>query len=855
MSMHGVDETGNEHRRGMGLRKKLKSPNSSGFRWGFVVLLVLVSMLLLLGRRWLNSSFPAGTDTLSALTQSWQLRTQLAQYRFFPGWNQYWFLGCYNSIIALPQIVSLLPLDNFWLKMFFLINQAVAGLLMYLFTAKVTQSRFAGLISGVFYSLFPFSLLMMVECGFLSICMAYTIAPLVFIALEMHSRKLTNKSAIVAGLAFAALILTHRQIVILLGPLVIFYMLFLFIRLIRSHATPIITAIRFFSPLVIALLLSAYWWLPFWAEREFLSSTSFSLSSSEPYSPSVINSLTFWARHELEASWRLLLSFLPVTLAFLAPILEARNRTVIFFSLMAIVFITLSMGTNSPIPLYGFAFRYIPFVDAIRTPARFSLAAGLSLAVLSGYAIRYLVAQLNSQKALIAVSVIALALFAGVFGQGSALFKTWDLNPSENAAMAWLAKQEDGRLVSLPRTIWCHSEARGGRHVNPWLLTHLHEKETLNGSIPNLQFEPSVVLRRVMRRQLYQGLVSHNNLLDILGIRYLALDGYYASQIPENLLTVIHNDLTENDKFEEVFHSGNVAIFRNKKPFPRIFLQKNIDKASNLFDPGSGEWFQVEKTQSVLRWDKQIALRDQSLCCSYIFAKEGRDTLSIEHDLNEDELGSCDAFGFHCYISNKPDDVEMIVNLFERDGGRYRFVIKTELQQGWNYVELPLSLFYPAYKEDPNRRLDKNEIETIWIGIVETGSYAHPKYFSIYFDDFTMIEYEYNFDQVSFELVHPGKYRVNANIGEPCYLVLTESYHPRWIAKDAQTGAVIARAEPLYIGLNGFWLQEGKHELVLEYEESLPQKVGNTLSILTLIACLGWLVKAPVQKLLQRKLR
>lgn len=842
--------------------ERLKNSRSRRFYWHLAVLLVLVSVLLFLGKGWLNGAFPAGVDTLSAPAQFWQIRSNLMEYGLFSGWNQYWYLGCWNSIIAVPQVVGLLILDHVWLKIFFLVNAALGGFFMYLFVLRLTSDRFAGLISGIFYSLSPFSLLIMGDAGFISLSIAYTIVPLVFMAVEVHFRKLTSRSAFIAGLAFACLLLTHRQVVILLGSLVALYMLFLLIRLIRgetsSRSRRVITGAKFLSPFVIALLLSAYWWLPFWAERDFLAGTYRSFSLVQGYSLSAVGSLTFWARYELTESYSKILAFFPLFLALFALVFERKNGNVMFFSVTSLIFITLSMGSNFPILLYEFAHKYVPFFNGIGTPARFLFAAAFSLAVLSGFSVKYLIAPFHVRKRLVIVSLVALVLLAGVYGESSRIFDTWDMDTSESKAMAWLAKQEGGRIVSLPIENWVWSETRGtrcgphaGGQVNPWTLTYLHQKESLTGGIQNLQFRPTHDFRGIVHKQVNQGLVSHNHLLDVLGTRYVVLDGYY---ITKGLLATVFSDLTESDKYEEVFHSGNVAIFRNNEAFPRIFLQHEIKKAANMFEPNGSDWYQGQETQTeaTFGWTEDIALGVKLLRCKYVFDNEGKDFFTIAKNLDQGELGDYDAFSFYFFVDRRPGDIQMVVNLFEKHGGRYRFPVNAGFREGWNHVEIPFSLFVSYGKKDSNRMLDKSEIETIWISIVETGSYAEPKCFSIDCH-FAAIKYEYVFDDITFTLIHPGKYAVAIKADEPGYLVLAESYHPRWVAKDSKTGEAIAEAEPVYVALNGFWLEKGNYELILEYEDGLPHKVGNTLSILTLIACLGYLAKNPLQRLLRRK--
>jgi hypothetical protein len=80
---------------------------------------------------------------------------------------------------------------------------------------------------------------------------------------------------------------------------------------------------------------------------------------------------------------------LPLILAVLAAVF-IRRPLVWFFSAMALLALFLAMGDS--FFLYGIAFKILPGLDRFRVPARFALLLTLSVAVLAGYGLQWLMA-------------------------------------------------------------------------------------------------------------------------------------------------------------------------------------------------------------------------------------------------------------------------------------------------------------------------------------------------------------------------------------------------------------------------------------------------------------------------------
>ena len=854
------------------IKKLMKSLRISLGKHHFVIpLSALVLIGFFLARGWLSYGFPKGDDATTSIPIFWPLQKSLFDELTAIRWSPYWYLG-HPTVWRLPHLLGVSISSNISLKLFNLTIFILAGIFMYFFVYEISKNSLASFFSGLFYTFLPYHLISACFCGHFSVSMVYAITPLVFLSLKKSGKSLSPLLTIFAGFIVAALILTHPQAFpILIGPFIFAYCLFeIMIRsLLRNRTDVAKCAIGVFAPLMIGLLLSAYWWVPVINERDLFYSTSFSIEATILYTPSFLELITFRPSHWNSPSTAIgAISSLPIlAIRFFVPlfalsalILLHRSKYVIFFSITGLTAIALGMGVYSPIPLFPFAFENIPFFNGIRTPVRFLAFASFAFSVLAGLLMAGIFSRVKNRNIHAFVLIIAsLLVIANVYGETQTAFQTFDLEPSQKEAMLWLSAQESGRLAYLPWRTWANTpETRN--IIYPWNYVHLHKKEVLGGGTSYISLQNTADFLSIVKSKLYNEKISSIKLLEVLGIKYVVLDRNYPNYLEEELYKTVYADLESSDNFEEVWSGGNVAIFKNLNAFPRVFLQReNEIKKIGVFEDSSTfawRWTEVTQYPARLDWSEEVVLTgNRSLQSDYNFTREGREWSNIETSVENIDFENFEAINFWYYLPEPQPNVHLDIAVFEKDESRYTASIRIDTSRGWHKVSVPSALLRLAYSEDENRQLDKNHIASLWIGVSETGNYEENKAFTIYFDNMTLSKYEYIFNEVSFELIHPGKYKVNVNIDEPSYLVLAESYHPSWVAKDPATGKVIARSEPLYIALNGFWLEEGKYELILAYEKSLPHKIGNTVSVLTLIACLGCLAKNPAQRFLQKMRR
>jgi len=80
---------------------------------------------------------------------------------------------------------------------------------------------------------------------------------------------------------------------------------------------------------------------------------------------------------------------------------------------------------------------------------------------------------------------------------------------------------------------------------------------------------------------------------------------------------------------------------------------------------------------------------------------------------------------------------------------------------------------------------------------------------------------------VEYTKTRPGKYEVHVSLESPSYLVLSEAYHPNWVARvDGKT----IHSQLVYQALNGFYLEAGEYDITLEFVSSPLRIAGNVIT-------------------------
>lgn len=174
----------------------------------------------------------------------------------------------YPGTFYLAEIFHVLKL-NFVdsVKSLFIASYLLSGIFMYLFV-KEWFGKAGGFVSAIIYLYTPYRFVDMYVRGSLGESVAFVFPPLIFLAItKLHN--LSSKRVIwleIGALSLLGLITTHNVIAYLFLPLIIAYAIFLHLKQ-RSRVHNFL--LSFFWLLALGLGVSAFFWVPWFWDKQF----------------------------------------------------------------------------------------------------------------------------------------------------------------------------------------------------------------------------------------------------------------------------------------------------------------------------------------------------------------------------------------------------------------------------------------------------------------------------------------------------------------------------------------------------------------------------------------------------------
>ena len=298
------------------------------------------------------------------------------------------------------------------------VGLVASGLAMYLFASRIL-GKDAGLVAAVAYLFIPYHIVDLYVRGAQAEYLAFIFPPLVMWALYELVAARRAVFVPLAAFSYAALILTHAQIAVIFSPVIGAYVLMLWIIYGQQGTSLLSFLVLPFLSILLGLLLSATFLLPVALEQRYLKPESLIggffdfhqhfLNPSQLLSP-------FWGYGYAGINggdqFSLQLGILPLFLAALAIYGAWRNRDrvlsahLIFFGMVSLVAIALMLSPSAP--LWDFA---APIIAFVQFPWRLLIVTALTLAFISGAALRVFPSQDAYPAALVVSLLLALAMF------------------------------------------------------------------------------------------------------------------------------------------------------------------------------------------------------------------------------------------------------------------------------------------------------------------------------------------------------------------------------------------------------------------------------------------------------------
>ncbi|HUQ34116.1 MAG TPA: YfhO family protein [Pyrinomonadaceae bacterium] len=349
---------------------------------------------------------------------------------FFQSHKVLWdpLLATGYPMMADPQVMTWYPpsvllslIPGTW-NAFVVSAYVMAGCFAYGYVYTLTESRLAGLVSGIAYSMCGF---MFAHLGHTAIIHSAVWLPLIVWSLECLRRRGSRGWLLICSLAVACNVLAgHLQIVVYSLAVGCAY------ALVLGWTAPVGRR-RFYRLSICALLLgaglSALQLLPT-AELASLSTrTDFLFSDFISYSlplkqiplllfPAVFGGLPHYGTTPYFGEWNITeltgyVGLLPLLLAAIGFIVSRRKAVSIFWAAIGITALLLALGNLTPLASLAY---HLPIVNRFRAPARHLFEAAFAVSVLAGIG-AHAIFKREATRRLLSVTIAA---GAGVMGAG-----------------------------------------------------------------------------------------------------------------------------------------------------------------------------------------------------------------------------------------------------------------------------------------------------------------------------------------------------------------------------------------------------------------------------------------------------
>ncbi len=816
-----------------------------------IVLLAGVSLTAAGG--WFHSGLPTGHDALADMLLAQAASQGPPLGNLLTGWSGNWSLGYplfhVNAPLASYLIWALGSLFG-WVagtKVLYLLFFVLAGILAYRYVWEIARSRPAAFVAGLAYVFLPYAVL---EIGYEghhgAFGLPYMLTPLVLLLVERTIERPAARYVLIIAGALVLLTLTYPQVLpFLLGPFLVAYVMArIWWNRHRGGGYLRRVTVILGAALLLSLGLSAFWWLPMLAEVRYFAAVSFPLDDARGYSATFLEAIALRpsfccapaAAFGAGGTPVQVLRLLPFMLVILGVILNRRDRHVWFFAASIVLGVLLAMGPASPIKLFSLAQRCVPFFSGIRTPWRFLLFTSLAYSVLIGFCVKGLIERTATwhlrwrwnrwerlripATAMVILALACLVVLGNTWGETRAAFGTFSLTADQSAAYAWLAAEGDGDYRIADPPFEPYASAADGRFIiRPSYWTYLHGKENLYGSTRGVKYALSVLAS--LNADLEAGPVDLRHWLGLFNVKYILIDKTdpYAG------------NLMRGADYVMVWSSSSIDIYANRAVGPRVFsLLETGERDLALWSPEGVNAFLTEGSREAALSLGATHARSSGLTLDGRFelSGSGPEWSKLGIDASQVPLKPGDALRLDFYSDRDLPGTYVTLEARESDGSCYGAELCSldGVRSGWNELELPLSLLLLRDPVGQDDELDFDQISTIQFGVGHKEGVGTVGAFTLCFDRLAVVSQETRTD-LEYARRGSGRYEVQIRSDTPQRLVLSESFHPDWVAR--ANGSTI-HSQMIYESLNAFELPPGEYSVTLEFVASPLRKAGMVAS-------------------------
>ncbi|HJX39107.1 MAG TPA: hypothetical protein VJ714_10925, partial [Anaerolineae bacterium] len=473
-----------------------------------------------------------------------------------------------------------------------------SALLMYLYTFAATGRSLASLAAGIIFAASPCHVAHTASGhGFL--VLAYALTPALFLLVDRGLDRVTLPLVLGLGLGLSLLPSLRMDPIAYILPFVFLFALWHVILARRQWRRAAINALLLLVPAVaLSGVLSAYVWLPLLRTGTMHATIRFSLSRIANDSlglwPSLmgqplIYSYLFWRGGTGYYTHQFLPPLVYGAVMLVTPALafaQVRlrgDRRVSFFLIAAVISVFLVKGPLPPLgEVYGFLWRYVPFVNQLHVPNRWLMITWLAYAFLAGLTLDRVYRALGDAlrtvarppfprvASSVAVTLLLLGSTVGVSYVFTDGYQTWQVPEEELAPHRWLGENGgEGRFLDVP------FEGERGFVSGGWLQHDLGYAGGMFSGRPS--FERSYFEGYVDDFFAYlETLVAKkaDTLAKIIGaydVRHVVVQGYSSNALvrhdlvySETAPNAVEQEYSEHEYFEKL--DGLTKVFEGPEP-------------------------------------------------------------------------------------------------------------------------------------------------------------------------------------------------------------------------------------------------------------------------------------------------
>ncbi|MEX2013129.1 MAG: hypothetical protein WD967_01870, partial [Candidatus Levyibacteriota bacterium] len=319
-----------------------------------------------------------------------------------------------TSFLNLTSLASNLGLSWGWIQVLFWVLPAIviSFLSSYLLFNHLFKNRIYAILSGLIY-LFNTYFLMVLTGGQLGVSLGYSLTPLVLLAFIKLSKTPSLRNSVLAGLALGVQLLFDPRIVLITLLAIFVYSLFNYYQILRNVKKYITF---FLVPFLISILLHSFWILPLLLTKTsslpqgFGSIAGFSFFSFADFSHAFSLLHPNWPENIFGKVYFLQPEFLVLPILALSSFVflkgtigQSNNRTIVFFSFLALTGAFLAKGVNPPFgQVNEWIFQNVPGMVVFRDPTKWYILISLSYSMLIPFTIysteQWFLSKIKNQK-------------------------------------------------------------------------------------------------------------------------------------------------------------------------------------------------------------------------------------------------------------------------------------------------------------------------------------------------------------------------------------------------------------------------------------------------------------------------